>query len=252
MAMIIRLLIFVVLFEFLPGGIESHGKPNALPQICHCATDTTIVQVWQTRYGAPDQFAASAVNRWNQNTLTSQVFPKTEQLIILGKSPKGVWSIASTCDDGEPSIQANLVCTNVKGKRKVFPLIPELPYMDNSSLRGIVLRKLRLLAKTGDWDVASMTPVTLLLRSKHPMPVFREKGKQDDEGYTWSLYIKNRENRFIQIKRQLPGFVADFFNAAKCFGGVIDNGGAEIWWVLIKTHSAEWCFSEWRSIRLPR
>jgi hypothetical protein len=250
--MMIRLLIFVVLFEFLPGSIETHGKSIPLRQACHCATDTAIVQVWKTRYGTPDRFVASAVNRWARNILTSQFIGKTEQLILLGKSLKGVWSVESQFTDGGGELYTYLICTDVKGKRKVFPLISELSYESTSSHKKIVLRKLQQLIKIGKWDVASMIPLTLTLSSKPPVIIFREKGEQYTEKYTWSLYVKNRENRSILIRRQQADSTGLFFNEAKCFGGVIDNEGGEIWWVLIKTHQSEWCCSEWRSIRLPR
>ncbi len=252
-------------------------NPNSAGCACHCATDTAAFQVWQQKHGPPDSFAAKAVGMWFNRILTprttGQMFTKTELLILLGRSAKGIWCVEAQMTDNEGAIYADLVCTT-KGKRKVIAVIkgftielemgqikpegvsePELSrrreQVVQKKLNTLVLRRLRQLAKTGQWDAAILNPMQLPLLSKPPALIFHEEGKPDTEGYGWSVNVKAKGGRLERVVRHRPpgGFLAWYFRAAKCFGGVKDASG-ETWWVLVKTALADTCSAEWYSIRL--
>jgi hypothetical protein len=228
-------------------------NPNSWGCACHCATDTVAFQVWQHKDGAPDRFAAKAIGRWfNRMTPRSETesFSKTELLILMGKSGKGIWSIETQMTDGGAEIYADLVCTTVKGKRKVFPLIIGLYDVNASSLVSLILRRLRQFARSRQWDAGSLISVKLPLLTRPPALIFHEKGKLGDEGYVWSLDVKAKNGRLLRITRRDRADSGEgFFRAAKCFGGVKDDSG-ETWWILVKTAFADNCSTCWYPIRL--
>lgn len=112
------------------------------------------------------------------------------------------------------------------------------------------MRRLGQLAKSGQWDAGVLVPVEPPLISKPPALVFREEGKPEDQGYSWSLYVRTRNRRLAPIirGRARPGI--GYFRAAACFGGVTDSSNGETWWVLVKTGGTDSCGAAWYSIRL--
>jgi hypothetical protein len=229
-------------------------NPDSQGCACHCETDTVAFQVWQYKDGAPDRFAAKAIGRWfNRLTPRSETesFSKIELLILMGKSGKGIWSIETQKTDAGAEIYADLVCTTVKGKRKVFPLIRELFVGDvnASSLVSLVLRRLRQATRNRQWDAGSLIPVKLPLLTRPPALIFHEKGSPGDEGYAWSLDVKAKNGGLLRIRRERADSGGYFFRAAKCFGGVKDDSG-ETWWILVKAAFLDNCSADWHSIRL--
>lgn len=265
----VRLVSLVVLAGLQIGSINLYAGPHPLllqksgqgitnPDsrgcACHCETNTAALRVWQQKDGPPDRFAAKAIGRWFDRRIPrSETEPvsKTELLILMGKSGKGIWSIETMISDAGGEIFADLVCTTVKGQRKVFPLIEELFVGDvnASSLVSLVLRRLRQLANRRQWDVGSIIPVQHPLLPRAPALVFHEYGKVDSEGYGWRLNARARDGRLTRIVRVRPGPGFAYFRDAKCFGGVNDDHG-ETWWVLVKTAFGDNCSAEWHSIRL--
>jgi len=258
----LKLLTFLVLVALHSGSLGLCANAHPSPQCaCHCETDMASFQVWQAKDGPPDRFAAKAIRRWfNRMTTDSntQPFSKTEHLLLLGRSGKGNWSVESQLTDGEGVVYTNLVCTSIAGKRRVFPLVEKLYDMTESpsassfasSLAALVLRRLRGLAKSGQWDVGSLIPVQLPLLSKPPALVFHYKGKRDNDEYVWSLSVRRRDGRLVRIESERPYCSGSFFAGAKCFGGVTDDANGETWWILVKTVSTDTCGARWYSIRL--
>jgi hypothetical protein len=244
------------------GSINLCANVYPSPQCaCHCATDTASFQVWKAKDGPPDRFVAKAIRRWFNRIITdshTQSFGKTEHLILLGRSSKGNWSVESLLTDAEGAVYINLVCTNIEGKRKLFPLVKGVYDMTESpsassfasSLASLVLRRLRWLAKSGQWDVGLLIPMQPPLLSKPPTLVFQEKGKRGEDEYVWSLSIRTKDGRLVRIERMRPGCCGSFFAEAKCFGGVTDDTNGETWWILVKTVSTDNCGASWYSIRL--
>jgi hypothetical protein len=253
---------FLVLVALHIGSLDLYANAHPSPQCaCHCETDMASFQVWQAKDGPPDRFVAKAIRRWFNRIITdsnTQPFSKTEHLLLLGRSGKGNWSVESQLTDAEGAVYTNLVCTSIAGKRKVFPLVERLYDMTASpsatsfasSLAALVLRRLRRLAKSGQWDVGSLIPVQLPLLAKPPALVFHPKGKRDSDEYVWSLSVKRKDGRLVRIEREQPGCCGLFFAGAKCFGGVTDDANGETWWILVKTVSTDNCGGRWYSIRL--
>ncbi|MEN3335254.1 MAG: hypothetical protein V7641_4619 [Blastocatellia bacterium] len=231
--------------------VEAHLLPQGCA--CHCDPDTATVRIWQQKDGQPDRFVARAMARWLNRIDTdipTRAYARTELLILLGKSAKGVWSVETQKTDAGAEIYSNLVCTTVSGRRKVFPMVKGLFSVKPSLLASLVLRRLRQLARRGQWDTGSLTPVQLPLLSKPPALVLHEKGTNGYMGYVWRLNLRAKNGRIVQIARgsdSEPGF----YRGAKCFGGVLDDANGETWWVLVKTAFIDNCSAEWRSIHLP-
>ena len=238
--------ILLILAGLQMGSIAQDASAPVLAQrgcACHCAPDQVTFRVWQQKYGPPDRFAAQAIREWFNN--------KTEHLILLGQSAKGMWSLETQETDTEGAIYSNLVCTTIEGKRKVFSVIKglEVTYeMKASFLGSLVLRRLGQLAKSGQWDVGSLIPVQLPPPSKPPALIFHEKGKPETEGYGWSLNVKARDGQMVRVERSAG--CCNYFRGAKCFGGVRDDAQGEIWWILVKTAGSDNCAARWHSIRL--
>jgi hypothetical protein len=83
---------------------------------------------------------ADDTRRANGNTLA---FRKTELLILLGRSSQGLWSVETQYTDAGAELYADLVCTTIEGKRKVFSVIKGDYGVNASSLASRVLRRLR-------------------------------------------------------------------------------------------------------------
>lgn len=233
-------------------------NPDSRGCACHCDTDTATFRVWHQKDGPPDRFAARTIGRWfNRLKSNTDALSKTELLILLGRSAKGIWSLETQETDAGAEIHTDLVCVTVGGRRKVFPVINGLFISDvnESALSSRVLRRLRQLAKSGSWDVDLLIPPQLPLLSKPPALVFREQGKPDDEksSYSWSLSIRGKNGRLVRItgERGPAGSVVQYFRAAKCFGGVRDDANAVTWWIMVKTAAVDNCSTSWYSIRLP-
>lgn len=269
----VKLLSLLILAGLQIGSIDLYSNAHPLPQgcACHCETDTAIFRVWQQKDGPADLFAANTIGRWLDRIIANTgAFSKTELLIILGRSAKGIWSVETLETDNEGAIYADLVLTTREGKRQVFRLVksfgletlyfPDLPKGASKQeftrrrlqlLRDIktrVMRRLSQLAKSGQWDAGLLIPVQLPLLLKPPALVFHEKGKLETETYVWSLSVRAKNRRLVRITR--GGGCCDYFRGAKCFGGVADDANGETWWVLVKSAGGDNCGAKWHSIRL--
>ncbi len=273
-----RLLSMLVLAGLQVGSISLYADAGqdcgGCP--CPCGTDQAVVRVWRQKDGPPDRFAARAISsRFDKMAADN----KTELLVVLGRSARGVWGVEATDSNGTGSFYINLVCTTIDGKRQVFPLIKhsdEAHNVQRSSLASLTLRRLRQLARSGQWDVGSLAPVQLPPRLKPPSLVYREKGKAAYEkasaaamdrlqnamteenmraynalGYVWTLNVRGRDGRLMRVER---GSHCDNgnFAGAKCFGGIADDANGETWWILVKHTASHTCWATWHSIRLQR
>lgn len=279
----VKLVSLVILVGLLIGSVEicadasplliqKSGQVITNPRgggcACHCETDTASFRVWQQKDGAADLFAAKTISKTIYRPI-SEMPPRgsgmwqtrSELLILLGRSAKGIWTVETQVTDNEGAIYTDLVCTTIDGKHKRFPVVKRFDFQfDVGSraeqvlrrrLNALVLRRLRQLAKRGQWDADSLIPVQLPLLSKPPALVFREQGNPDDEKYSWSLKVKAKNGRLVPITGdKSSGFLVCSFRAAKCFGGVIDGANGEIWWILVKTAATDTCGAGWCSIRL--
>ena len=83
-------------------GLDAVSDVSPQGCACHCATDTAVLRVWQTKDGPPDRFAAKAIRRWFDRMGThsnTEAFSKTELLILLGRSSQGIWSVETQYSD---------------------------------------------------------------------------------------------------------------------------------------------------------
>ena len=239
-----------------PLLIQKSGitNPRSGGCACHCETDTASFRVWQQKDGPPDRFASKIISKTIDRPITD-MSSKTELLILLGRSAKGLWTVETQVPDNEGTIYTDLVCTTSDGKHKVFPVVKSfgLSGMGQQVLRrklyALVLRRLHQLAKSGRWDADLLIPVQLPLLANPPSLVFREKGDPDSEGYVWSLYFRRKDRRLVRIARGGGGYVSNF-RAAKFFGGVTDDAKGVTWWIMVKTAAIDTCGASWYSIRL--
>ena len=234
-------------------GISNPGFGCA----CPCGVHTATFRTWQQKDGPPDQFSGKAIRRWlhglnkvyadtgSSSPAKGPKIRRTELLILLGRSPRGLWSLEAHED--EAGIRADLVCTTMQAKRKVFRVVEALDiYLQSveSSLASRVSRRLRQLAKTGQWDRDSLVPVDLPLRSEFPALVFRPRGAPESST-DWTLSVRTRDRRLVRIMKG-----GSYFRGAKSFGGVRDDANGQIWWILINTAGGDACYTEWLPIRL--
>lgn len=287
----VKLLSIMALAALQIGSIDLFASAHPLPRgcPCNCGPNQGSFRVWQQKEGPADRFAAKTIGRWFEKIIAdSGTLSMTELLILMGRSAKGIWSIETLFREGEGDVYTDLVLTTREGKRHVFPLTRRL-YLDTlyypeppegareqeftrrrarllRELHSRVIRSLSQLARSGQWDAGSLTPVKLPLPSKPPALVFKhKKGDPCSEvnhasnenasrlmnrswPNTWTLYIRAKDRRLVRIKR--GGAYCEDFNGAKCFGGVTDDANGEIWWILVKTSGADSCAAEWHSIRL--
>ena len=252
---------------------------------CPCGPGTATFRIWQQKDGHPDRFAVNAVRRWlhgltrvfaereSSSTAKTPRTRMTELLILLGRSPRGAWSLEAY--EGDPDgIYANLVCTTTDGKRKVFLLLKQLDISEKlfkrvaadglkdpdvfgdlkrhpqvlrsveSSVASYVSQRLRRLATSGQWDADALVPVDLPPPSEFPALVFRPRGAPESS-MDWTLSLRTKDRRLLSITKG-----GSYFHGAKSFGGVRDDSNGQIWWILIKTAYADSCGTEWHSIRL--
>src|SRR5260370_9690244 len=149
----VKFISLLLLAGYTIGGVVAQTGPR--PSIaksggcaCPCYTRPVKVVIWKPEDGAIDQFVG--------RTVKAQ-YHRGEPLILLGRSPRGDWSLETSLDEDIGQVlDINLVCTTLHGKREAFHLIQNYPtasaldpHAGGTRLSSPVLRTLQSLESPG-------------------------------------------------------------------------------------------------------
>jgi hypothetical protein len=242
--------LFLVAGYAIGGAAVQRGPRAAHAGGCACPCDAGPVRlvIWNPEDGEINRFVARTIKRG---------YRSGEPLILLGTSPKGVWSIETR--DDENDMRINLVRTTDLGKREAYSVIRSYPtasYQDPGAtpagLSSRVLQGLQRLKRLRKWLPEGLLPIPQPLLSSYPRLVLRETGDFLGESYSWTLRAKTNAILPKPVASGEPGLAngGGYYRDSKCVAGVADGSGGEIWWIHIAFGLADDCWKEWRVVRL--
>ena len=243
----------ILLATYAIGGLVGQQGPrpkNLGGCACPCNARPAKVVVWGPEDGKINEFIVRTIKSG---------YNRGEPLILLGRSPKGLWSLETSGD--EYAMKVDLVCNTVEGKREPRSLIEsypqasyEEPTASAADLSSRALTGLKHLEKRGDWRPEELVAISKPLLSTYPRLVLHETGDFDRDDYSWTLRARAKAGRFVVVTsgnaHSPKGF--RYYRDSRCVAGVSDGAGREIWWVFVATAMADDCEKEWRAIRLTR
>jgi hypothetical protein len=203
-----------------------------------------MVRAWRTNNGDAAKFAAGTVREWLKKIQKPDPGP-LQLLLLLGRSPEGIWTLEGRGDDGGYRIE--LVRTDLQTHRQAHRIV-EFEDPPPESIPKVVQSRLLKLSKQGKWAPARLAELHLL--SKPPVLFDRQRGIIEHPGYSWNIYAARKGAPAVRVMGARPGVIGPFIDSYSCLAGVDGDQNTGLWWILVVTRTSEYYESQWHVIQV--
>jgi len=239
-----KLLALLVAATIFAGGRAPANTAPAPQRPMSWPRQHATVRVWRAKNGDVQKFAAGTVREWLKNIEKPDPGP-LQLLLLLGRSPEGIWTLEGRGDDGGYRIQ--LVRTDLQTHRQAHRIV-EFQDRPPRSIARIVHSRLIRFAKQEKWAPDRLVELQLL--PKPPVLFDRQRAIIEKPGYSWDIYATRKGCPIVRVTGARPSVIGPFIDHYSFAAGVAGAENTGLWWILVLTRTGEYYEAQWHVIQV--